>query len=339
MINQLKKKRILVTGATGLIGYSLVKKLMSYGGVEVIALSRNKMKLEKCFSEFLGEPNFKCIAHDVSEKLPDMDAVDIIFHAAGPMERKIIDNFPVDVVLPNIMGTINCLEYMRTLASKGKIPRLVLFSSVTIYVNTTNADRTVSEADTAITETLHSKNAPYSQSKRMSEVIATSYAKQYGLDVVIARLSTVYGETYFRPDTAFFQFYDSAFKGESITINSPGIARRDNIYIDDAIEGLITIALKGKAGEAYNVSSNGEGGNFAAIDEIASQVLNIANRKSKAEKNDLRVEYRESGDFTRAAGLKLDNSKLKGLGWSIKTGLEEGLTKTFEKMKENDTAR
>ncbi len=335
----MKNKRILVTGATGLIGYNLVKRLMNCGGVEVIALSRNKAKLEKCFSEFLGAPNFKCVAHDVSDKLPDIGVVDLIFHAAGPMERKIIDNFPVDVVLPNLTGTINCLEHMKALSAKGNAPRLVLFSSVTVYGNNTNADRTVSEEDTGITEALHSKNAPYSQSKRMSEVIATSYAKQYESDVVIARLSTVYGETYFRPDTAFFQFYDSAFKGENITINSPGIARRDNIYIDDAIEGLITIALKGKKGEAYNVSSNGDGGNFAAIDEIASQILTIANRKSKAKNNDLKVEYRETGDFPRAAGLKLDNSKLKGLGWSIKTGLEEGLTKTFEKMEENDTSR
>ena len=226
-------KTVLVTGATGLVGSHIVNEFMQMDNVHVIALSRSEEKLKKVFGKYLEDARFRIIAQNVSEKInSDIGPVDYLFHAASPMEGKIIANYPVDVVSPNLVGTINCLEYLREQKEvKGKSGRLILFSSVTVYGNNTNNDICVKESDTKVADFLDAVNAPYSQSKRMSEVIARAYGKQYGIDIVIARLSTVYGDTCIVPDTAFYEFINKALKRESIIVNSSSAPRRDNIYI------------------------------------------------------------------------------------------------------------
>lgn len=114
---------------------------------------------------------------------------------------------------------------------------MVIFSSVTIYGNITGNDLVVGEEDTQVTIPLDASNAIYSQSKRMSEVISRAYSKQYGLDIVIARLSTVYGNTFLNRKR-LFEFINRALSGENITLRDSGVARRDNIYIDDAVSGF-----------------------------------------------------------------------------------------------------
>lgn len=318
------QKTVLVTGATGLIGSHIVDALMAMGTVRVVALSRSKEKLEAGFAEYFSDHNFACLAQDISAPLYVQEHIDFIFHAAGPMEGKIIANSPVDVINPNLIGTKNCLDLLRRQESEnGLRGRMVVFSSVTVYRNLTDHDLSVCEGDTAITEALDAKNAPYSQSKRMAEVLALAYHKQYHIDVVLARLSTIYGDTRFRPDTAFFEFIRKAVAGEDIVLNGVGMPRRDNIYIDDAVSALLTVCQKGVDGEAYNVSSYAEQDNFAAVDEIAQAIAVAANKKfGRDGANAVKVHYK---DDVRNPGLMLDNTKLKSLGWTLKTSLEQGI--------------
>lgn len=328
-MKELEGKTVLVTGATGLIGSHLTQVLLQRGA-SVVALSRSEQKLKKAFAREWNTDKFDWIAQDISMPLQLQRPIDYIFHAAGPMEGKIIANTPLAVIEPNLNGTIQCLEYLRRQEREtGLKGRMILFSSVTVYGNDTSEDHTVTEEDTNVTDFLESKSAPYSQSKRMSEVIAQAYVHQHGQDVVIARLSTVYGDTIFRPDTAFFEFMRKASAGEEILLNSSGIGRRDNIYINDATEALLCIALKGKCGEAYNVSSNGEAGNYVAVDEIAEKIVRLAREEygSKAT-----VTYKEGKTEKRRPGLKLSNEKLKKLGWSLNCSMEQGLRETLSEF-------
>lgn len=323
-------KTILVTGATGLIGSHIVNELMKYSGTRVIALGRSFEKLKKGFSKYDLSNNFQILEHNISSPLELEENIDYIFHAAGPMEGKIIANQPVDVIVPNLTGTINCLELLkRQKEEKGLQGRFILFSSVTVYGNITEEDLIVSENDTRIADFLESKSACYSQSKRMSEVIASAYHKQYDLDVVIARFSTVFGNTYFRPDTAFFEFLNKSMTGEPILLNSNNMARRDNIYIDDAVEGVLIIAKKGISGEAYNISSGGEKNNFASVDEIAKIMADISNKRYGRGNNGTKISYRTESKGERNPGIILDNRKLKMLGWELRFSLEEGVERTF----------
>ena len=320
---------VLITGATGLIGSHIVDALMNMNNVRVIALSRSEAKLKKGFAQYLDKPNFRIIAKDVTELLEVNERVDYIFHAAGPMEGKIIKNKPIDVINPNIVGTINCLELLKKQETvNGTKGRFVLFSSVTVYGNNTDNDLRVQESDTKVTEELESGGAPYSQSKRMSEVITRAYCRQYEMDAVIGRFSTVYGCTRFLPDTAFFEFVKKGIAGENIVLNSSALPRRDNIYVDDAILGILTVGARGETGEAYNISSNGELNNFASVDEIAQNVAEIVNKINL--NNHIEVIFKSNETFVKKPGLMLDNSKLKRLGWRIKVSLNEGIEKTID---------
>lgn len=342
-MKKLTNKTVLITGATGLIGSHLVDFMMCVENVKVIALSRNRKKLTEGFKEYIGNDRFSFMEFDVAEEFiaEIKDTIDYIFHAAGPMENHIIANSPVDVIKPNLNGTINCLELLRRQKElTGRTGRLVLFSSVTVYANHTKGDITVSEDETNITENLESESAAYSQSKRMSEVIVHAYRKQYGIDAVIARLSTVYGNTRFRPDTAFFQFINTAVSHKNIIMNKSGIGRRDNIYIEDAIEGLISICIFGQDGWAYNISSNGELGNFAAIDEIGKIITDYVNQRFQYTEYDaVSVIYKDGGKNPRKPGLKLDNSRLKKLNWNIKTGLKDGIYKTIDAILDHESEK
>lgn len=327
---ELKNKRILITGGTGLIGSNLAERLLAEG-CTLFVTGRNRQKLEVTFQKYLKSDKIYLVEHDASDPIPNnINDVDFIFHAAGPMERDVVMNKPVSVIMPNIVGTLNCLEFLRKQELElGKKGRLIVFSSVTVYANPTDDDYTAVETDTTHAISLDQPYACYAESKRMSEVIAQSYGRQFGVDIIIARFSTVYGFCKNIPNTAFFEFINKALAGENITLYGVGMPRRDNIYVDDAINGLITIAENGKAGEAYNISSDGDLGNFAAIDEIAEQ---IAEATAELQSTNPVAVLKPNDNCARKPGLKLSNNKLKELGWHVEVSHNEGLSMTISNI-------
>lgn len=325
---ELKNKRILITGATGLIGSNLAVRLLQEGNV-LFVTGRNKEKLDTTFREYLNSGQLYTIAHDASEPIPaEIKDIDFIFHAAGPMERDVVMNKPVAVLMPNIVGTINCLEYLRKQEeATGRKGRMIVFSSVTVYANLTNEDYTAVESDTTHAISLDQPYACYAESKRMVEVIAQSYKRQYDIDCIIARFSTVFGYCNNIPNTAFYEFINKALNGESIVLNGSGIPRRDNIFVDDAINGLLVLADKGISGEAYNISSGGEKGYFAAVDEIARLITVEAAKIKETQPVEVIV---ASPNAIRKPGLILSNEKLKSLGWALSVSHEEAIYKTIK---------
>lgn len=321
-------KTVLITGATGLIGSNIVDRLMSDNSIRVIVVGRNIQKIRDTFSSYWGLESFIPVEHDISNSFPRLNfAVDYIFHAAGPIAGSIIKETPVDVIKPNLFGLINCLEFVRKQKEvEGKDCRTIVFSSATVYSSTGDKDVIVSEGLTNSAEYLNSITAAYSESKRMCEVIANAYYRQYKIDVVLTRFAYVYGYTKKMPDTAFYEFIQKSLKGENLVLNSTGAPRRDNIYIDDAVDGLLCLCEKGNSGESYNISSGGDLNNFAAIDEIADAIAKAANKNIAG--SSISVSFREQSDG-RKPGIVLDNGKLKALGWSIENSLEEGVNKTM----------
>ena len=105
--------------------------------------------------------------------------------------------------------------------------------------------------------------------------------------------------------------------------------RRDNIYVEDAVEGLIVMAERGLSGEAYNISSNGDLGNFASVDEIA---LIITQEVSKLTGGREVKIITPSMYSERNPGLKLSNYKLKELGFEIRYSHFSGVRETLIKL-------
>ena len=103
---EVKNKTVLVTGATGLIGSNLVKRLLNEN-VRVIANARSYERLASAFSDQLSNTNLVFLIQDISRVIVIDEKVDVIFHAASPQENEIINNQPLEVIFPNILGTIN----------------------------------------------------------------------------------------------------------------------------------------------------------------------------------------------------------------------------------------
>jgi nucleoside-diphosphate-sugar epimerase len=335
---ELNGKTVLITGATGLIGGHIVDGFMSMKNIYVVALSRSKFKLKKRFASYIGNKYFKYVARNVCEPFDlasigfaeNNYSVDIIFHAASPISRKTIDELPVDVIKPNLFATQNLLDGLINQQYKTRINgRIIIFSSVAVYGGKFETDVKVIEDDTMYAERLESSNAPYAESKRMAEVMTQAYIKQYGVDAVITRPSYVYGSTMFPPETAVYEFINNVLSGKDIHLKNSGTSKRDNIYIDDVISALFTILIKGKTGHAYNISSGGELSNFAAIDELAEIVVHIANEKFA---RNIKILHETEKTLSRKPGVISDNTKLKSLGWTLRTSIADGLRDTISKQ-------
>ena len=327
-MNEFYDKRILVTGATGLIGYNLVERLLVEGAI-VVATGRRIQKLYDAFGSCSCSERVILKEFDVSQEVPDeWGEFDYIFHAASPIAGKEISSKPVDVVDANVLGTRNCLERLKK--QKNVNGKLILFSSATVYGsgdNVVGEDRVVCEEDTNFAEKLDNITSAYSESKRMIEVYANSYNRQYGIDTIIVRIAYVYGYVKKFPDTAFYQFIKNVARGEDIVFKNSGMPKRDNIYVDDVINGLTLVAKFGTSGESYNISSNGEKYNYASIEDIADIIVECGNyltgKKSAVIRNTTNCECFQ--------GIKMSNEKLKSIGWCVETTLYDGISNVIQR--------
>lgn len=321
-----KDKRILVTGASGLIGSSLVERLLSEKA-QVYAMGRSLSKLERIFG--VEREGLHLVQGNASDSIPDeVSEIDIIFHAASPISSKEIKTRPVDTVSSNIDGARNCLEYLKNQKEHGgKSGRIVFFSSATVYGTEHFEEIMVCEKDTCFADSLDAPAVAYSEAKRMTEILATAYHSQYAVDAVIARLSYVYGYSREMPQTAFYEFIKCALDNKDITVNAVKMTRRDNIFITDAIDGLLIIAEKGLGGEAYNISSGGAMGGYASASELAEVIAECAN--SLIGRN-ISVRY-PNGSCMQMPGVILDNSKISELGFAINTSLSQGINDILER--------
>lgn len=323
-------KTVLITGATGLIGSNLIDKLLKARCERIIAVGRSESKLRAVLGKYAGEGHLVLLEHDVANPLPqDLGCVDWIFHAASPVSGSTIRTAPASVVRSNLQGAVNCLDYLRAQKdTMGKAGAFVVFSSATVYGNAGREDVCRAEGETFVCEPLDSPTSPYSESKRMTEVLALAYGRQWGVDVRIVRFSFVFGPCPVLPKTAFYEFVGKALAGEDLVFLNAGFGRRDNIYVDDAVGGLLLVCERGEICKAYNISSNGELGNFAAIDEMATVIARLANEASNMDVHVVLPKVE-----SRVGGVLLDNSRIRTLGWTVRTSLEEGIRRTIQAVR------
>lgn len=319
-------KTVLVTGATGLIGSNLVHMLMDMGDVRVIAMSRSEGKAKRCFGKYSNHDRFVHIAQDIAQDIEIEEPVHYIFHAAGPISGEIIKKQPLEVIFPNLKGTQNCCEFLLKQQKRMNLcGRMILFSSATVYGNPVFEKHRVSEQNTENGDALENLNAAYSESKRMIEVIGLAYARQYQMDMVIARFSYVYGYTACRPNTAFYEFIDKALAGQYIEIRSNRLNLRDNIYVEDAVRGVLAVGLRGKTQEAYNISSDGDEGNYESVAAMADIIADTAKKQHSTLRD---VKCLKPEQLELAYGVQMNNAKLKALGWKVEESLQSGIEKT-----------
>ena len=320
-------KRLLVTGASGLIGSCLIDLLMlaNWQGKSnhVYALGRNKERLSKRFASFADNEYFHIIEQDICQEISDEITFDYIVHGASNADPIAYAEHPVGTMKTTLMGGINILEYGR----KHKNCKMVMLSTFEVYGNA--GHDTYAEQDFGVID-FNMIRACYPESKRAMEILSRCYMNEYDVQVNVARLSSIYGPTMIVTDSkAHAQFIRRALHHEDIVLKSKGEQRRSYCHVIDAVSGILTVLQFGKVGESYNVANNQA---VVSIAEVAQTVAQIAGVKVVFDKPSA---VEEKG-FSKPQDIILDNTKLQSLGWFPKYNVKDGFEMTLKVMKWSD---
>lgn len=225
--------KVLVTGATGLIGRALIPELQA-AGYEVVGLARR----------FRPDVGFPVIFGDVTE--PDLGdrlpPAEVIVHLAGLADAGASWQDPARYLAVNAGGTLNLLFFARRTGA-----RFIFASSQRVY----RPGRRL--AETAPIE----PRDPYGYSKWVGEVWCQMFARLLGVSTAVVRFFSVYGpgQTWSSGQSGVLTiFLERALRGEPLEVRAP--SRRDFTFVADAAAGLRRVVEQATPpGRVYNIAT------------------------------------------------------------------------------------
>jgi nucleoside-diphosphate-sugar epimerase len=327
---KLQNSSLFISGATGLLGSFLVDVIMNKNFSEglnckIYALGRNENKAMARFAYCYHHPCFYFFTGDVNKpfKLPGVGKVGYVLHMASNTHPMAYVTDPIGTIMTNLYGLKNMMDF----AVAHNAERFAFASSNEIYGENRGDVEKFDEKYCGYID-CNTMRAGYPESKRCGEALCQAYIKQVNLDVVILRLTRSYGATMLMSDTkAISQFLLKAIAGEDIVLKSQGTQYYSYTYVADAISGVLTILLKGKNGEAYNIADNASD---IRLKGLAKLIANYCGRKVVFELPD---EMEKSG-YSTATKARLDSTKLQNLGWHSLYTIEEGIHRTIDILKD-----
>ena len=249
------KETILVTGAAGFIGYHLCEYLLKNGYI-VIGLDNINdyydvnLKYARLNELGINRLDASAFYNYVESRVYGKQLFFVRMNLEDKVELpKLFDNFKIDWVCnlaaqagvrysienpmtyidSNIVGFVNLLECIRN----NGIKKLVYASSSSVYGM--NEKLPFSESDN-----VDYPISLYAATKKSNELIAYTYSHLYGIQTIGLRFFTVYGP-WGRPDMAMFLFTDAILNNKPIKVFNEGNLSRDFTYIDDIIEGVLSL--------------------------------------------------------------------------------------------------
>lgn len=330
--NYFDKEKILIVGGAGFVGSNLAKLILAENERVNIVIIDNLLSSEKFNIPVDYRITFLegSITDDNILKQID-DNFSYIFHLATYHGNQSSIHDPLKDHENSTLTTLKLLNHIKNFKNIKKF----VYSSAGCSV----AEKTFDKAKpTTENDPINlNQDSPYSISKIIGEFYCVYFHKQHGIPTVRARFQNVYGPgeilgagqwrgtpaTIWRNVTPTFIY--KALKGEPIPLENEGIATRDFIYVDDICNGLILCALKGKAGDVYNLGTNQE----TSIKELAELILRLTGSTSK-------IEYLPKRPWDNSGKRYASIEKARNeLGFNTEVELEEGLKRTIEWTKEN----
>lgn len=308
-------RRVLVTGATGMVGSWLVKELLARGA-RVVGLVRDADPRSELYRsgdvERISVVNGRLEDLRTVERAVNEHAVDTVFHLGAQTIVGAAHRAPLATFESNVRGTYNLLEACRR--HDGLVDRVVVASSDKAYG---------AQADLPYTEDAPlDATRPYEVSKACADLLTRSYHETYGLPVTVARCGNVYGGGDLNWSRIVPGTIRSLLRGERPVIRSDGTYVRDYIYVEDVVDAYLDLADGlddgGVRGEAFNFST-----------ETPLSVLEIVGRLREI-LDDGGLEPRildEAEGEIEAQHLSAAKARER-LGWSPRWRLDDGLLET-----------
>ena len=316
----------LITGATGLIGSTLIHCLIALNKqVNIIAPVRDIVKAQKLYEEKEHE-SIRFIECDLlTFDYSQLANIDYIIHCAAPTSSKFFVERPVDTVEIIIEGTKVLLDY----AARNRIKGFVYLSSLEIYGTILDDTQAVTEDVQGYLDPM-SVRSSYPMAKRAAETLCCLYVKQYGVPVKVARLTQTTGAGLMKDDNRIIaQFARWAANGQDIVLHTTGEAARPYCYTTDAISAILYILLRGEAGEAYNVANEDS---YISAREMAEFLRDNFNSTIK-----VKIELNNNKGYAPVTKLRLSSQKLGNLGWYPRMGLKDILEKIISAINEGQS--
>ena len=312
----------LVTGATGLIGSTLIHCLLALEkNIKLIAPVRNKKKAENLFGaeekKYINLIECDIVKYDYNH----ICHIDYIVHCAAPTASNFFVEHPVETFDIIYSGTHVLLEYARRHTVKG----FVYLSSLEVYGEMHNDETEVTEDVQGYLDIMSARSC-YPMAKRAVENLCVLYACQYDVPTKIARLTQTSGAGIAKDDNRVIaQFARLASKGQDIVLHTTGEAARPYCYTIDAIDAILYILVKGKQGEAYNVANHET---YISARNMAEFIRDEFNPNIN-----IKIEPKENMGYAPPTKLKLSTTKIECLGWKPKYNLQEILKRLIMYLK------
>ncbi|MFY9651667.1 MAG: UDP-glucuronic acid decarboxylase family protein [Trebonia sp.] len=304
------RKRTLVTGGSGFIGSHLCQRLLDMGH-DVLAADNFYSSDRHNVHELLPNPRFELMRHDVT--FPLYVEVDEIYHLACPASPVYYQRDPVQTTKTCVHGSINMLGLAKRLGA-----RILLTSTSEVYGDP--AVHPQSESYWGNVNPIGIRSC-YDEGKRAAETLFFDYHRQHGLPIKVARIFNTYGPR-MQPDDGrvVSNFIVQALKGEPLTVFGDGSQTRSFCYIDDMVDGLIS--LMNSPREVTGPVNLGNPGEFTMI-ELAKQVIALTDSDCELQHLPLPADdpVRRRPDISRAREV---------LGWEPAVPLSEGLARTVD---------
>ncbi len=320
MMMEWKNKNVLITGADGFIGGWLAKTLVERGAQVIVIVRDHKknsaLSLHQIKDKVTIIPgnitNFSLMKRVFNEY-----EIEYCFHLAAQAIVQVANNSPLSTFETNIKGTWTILEAIREVNYKN-------FKG--IVVASTDKAYGIHEKLPYTEESELLGIYPYDASKVCVDIISRCYAKMYNLPVAVTRKANIYGGGDLNFSRIIPDTIRSLIQDKELLIRSDGTPQRDYLYVEDAVEGYLTLAeniyLPLVRGAAFNFSS----GHPISVLDLINKITRVYGKDISPKilgeaKGEIDVQY-------------LSNQKaFQTLGWQPKHNLEQGLTKTIEWFK------
>lgn len=296
---------ILITGATGLIGSTLVRCILGLNRqkrteVKIIGLVRNIDKAKR----LIEDDSVLWISYDLTDPIILKDInVDYVFHCACPTSSKFYIESPVELIKTSVQGSISILDF----AKNNKVKGIVYLSSCEVYGSIIDDSEFLNENFSGYINPIDVRSG-YPMSKRLVETLCHCYYKEYNVPVTIARLTQTFGAGVSLDDNRVFaQFSKSAIADENIELHTKGRSSKPYCYTIDAVIALFYLLIKGKHGEAYNIANEQS---YISIKDLAEYIANTFSKHSTVSM----VERNNMG-YAPETKLRMCTNKLESLGW------------------------
>ena len=329
-------KKVLITGGAGFIAHHIIAHVIKNTDWDIVTLDRldlsgNLNRLHEILGEFSAKDKkrLKIVFHDLKAEINsqiknEIGAPDIILHlaAASHVDRSII--YPMEFVLDNVVGTVNLLDFARSLKN---LEKFVYFSTDEIFGN---APEGVSYKEY---DRYNSTN-PYSASKASAEEFCVAYENTYKLPILISHTMNVFGERQ-HPEKFIPMTIQRVRDSEKVFIHAnkekTKAGSRHYIHAQDVADGLMFIL------SLNNYKHQGDFGNakcpkFNLVGPEEINNLDLAQKIANVQKRELIYELIDNHSSRPGHDLRysLSPNLLKSLGWEPKIKLSKRIEEVVD---------